>query len=258
MILQCIPDYRQAEAFAAFAEQNGLRFEYNEFFRPEVLSDRSKIDELIRLYLGIGRDTSSDTVHGAFFDITVTSSDPLIRDASDYRVKQSIEITERLGARGVVFHTNYLSDFRSRSYRDGWVSGNIRYWREQCAAHPDVCIFLENMFDESPELLKRVADGLFDVPNFGVCLDLAHAFLSEVPTDGWTEALFGSVRHIHINDNDGREDLHLPVGEGIIDWSVLRDGRLFARDPSVLIEVTGLEKLRASLAFLRQNRLLTL
>ncbi|MBO7632641.1 MAG: TIM barrel protein, partial [Lachnospiraceae bacterium] len=118
-------------------------------------------------------------------------------------------------------------------------------------AHPDVCIFLENMFDESPELLTRVADGLFDGPNFGVCLDLAHAFLSEVPTDGWTEALFGSVRHIHINDNDGREDLHLPVGSGSMDWSVLREERLFSREPSVLIEVSGRERLLASLQYLK-------
>ena len=251
MILECIPEADRAEEWAALSEQYNLRFEYNEFFRPDVLEDKARIRELIRLYRGLGRDLSEDTVHGAFFDITVSSSDPLIRNASDYRVKQSIEIAEKLGVRGVVFHTNYLSDFKSRSYRDGWAEQNIRYWAEICAAHKDVNIFLENMFDDTPELLRRVAEGLKDVPNFGVCFDIAHAFLSDVSVAEWTEALSGYVRHIHINDNDGREDLHLPVGSGSMDWSVLRDERLFSREPSVLIEVSGRERLLASLQYLK-------
>ncbi|MBO4695892.1 MAG: sugar phosphate isomerase/epimerase [Lachnospiraceae bacterium] len=253
MILECIPDSRDIETWVKLSETYGLRFEYNEFFRPAVLEDPAAIDGLIRLYKGLGRDTSDDTVHGAFFDITVASSDPLIRNASDYRVKQSIEIAERLGARGVVFHTNYLSDFRSSSYREGWAESNTRYWGDICAAHGSVCIFLENMFDESPELLGKVASNLKDVPNFGVCLDIAHAFLSDVPVADWTETLADHVRHIHINDNDGREDLHLAVGSGSIDWSVLKDERLFRKDPSVLIEVSGKDRLESSLKFLKKS-----
>ena len=252
MILECIPDSEHMKTWEKLAEQYGLRFEYNDFFRPAVMEDDAKIDELIRLYTGLGRDTSEDTVHGAFLDITVCSSDPLIRNASDFRVRQSIGITRRLGARGVVFHTNYLSDFKSLSYRDQWVEGNIRYWGNICAEYPDVNIYLENMFDESPELLSRVAQGLKDVPNFGVCLDIAHAFLSDVPVNEWLNALAPYVKHIHINDNDGKEDLHLPVGDGCIDWSVLSDRTLFRNDPSVLIEVSGEDRLTASLRFLEK------
>lgn len=253
MILECIPEYQNAEAWAELAEKYGLCFEYNEFFRPAVLEDPVQIDELIRLYLGLGRSTAQDTVHGAFFDITVSSSDPLIRNASDYRVKQSIEIAERLGARGVVFHTNYLSDFKSASYRDAWAESNSRYWSDICSAHRDVNIYLENMFDESPELLGRVADNLETVPNFGVCLDLAHAFLSDVAIPDWIRRLAKHVRHIHINDNDGREDLHRAVGSGSIDWSVLKSKELFCNDPSLLIEVSGEERLRSSLRYLKDS-----
>ena len=250
MILECIPDSQHIDRWRKLAEQYDLRFEYNDFFRPAVMEDDEKIDELLRLYTGLGRDTAGDTVHGAFLDITVCSSDPLIRNASDFRVRQSIGITRRLGARGVVFHTNYLSDFKSRSYRDQWVEGNILYWSGICREFPDVNIFLENMFDESPELLSRVAQGLKDVPNFGVCLDIAHAFLSDVPVDEWVTALAPYVKHIHINDNDGKEDLHLPVGDGNIDWSVLKDRALFCNDPSILIEVNGEDRLISSLRFL--------
>lgn len=253
MILECIPDYRNIETWAELSEKYGLCFEYNEFFNPLVLEAPARIDELIGLYRGLGRKTDNDTVHGAFFDITVSSSDPLIRNASDYRVKQSIEIAERLGARGVVFHTNYLSDFKSASYRDAWAESNSRYWSDICAAHRDVNIYLENMFDESPELLGRVADNLEGVSNFGVCLDLAHAYLSDVPVPEWVDTLSKHIRHIHINDNDGREDLHLAVGSGTIDWTILNKKELFCNDPSLLIEVSGEERLRSSLRYLKDS-----
>lgn len=253
MILECIPNYLEAEAWAELAKEKGLVFEYNEFFNPLVLEDKEKIKEILHIYKSTDRDTSMDTVHGAFFDITVSSSDPLIRNASDYRVCQSIEAAEELSARGVVFHTNYLTDFKSIPYRDNWVDSNILYWTEKCAKHPEVNIFLENMFDDTPELLKRVAEGMKDVKNFGVCLDIAHAFLSKVPVYGWIDTLAGYIRHIHINDNDGCEDLHLAVGSGKIDWSLLKYEKLFELDPSVLIEVTGAEKLEASYDYLKTS-----
>ena len=109
------------------------------------------------------------------------------------------------------------------------------------------------MFDESPELLGRVADNLETVPNFGVCLDLAHAFLSDVTIPDWIQRLSKHVRHIHINDNNGREDLHWPVGSGSIDWSVLKNAELFRNNPSMLIEVSGHERLRSSLRYLKDS-----
>ena len=59
---------------------------------------------------------------------------------------------------------------------------------------------------------------------------------------------------LHINDNDGLQDLHLAVGDGKIDWSVLENKDLIERDPSVLIEVSGKEKLENSLKTLRKMR----
>ena len=254
MILECIPEYKDAEEWAKLADKYGLCFEYNEFFNPDLLEDDEKIKEIIGIYKSLGRNMSNDTLHGAFLDITISSSDPLIRNASDYRVDQSIEISQKLGIRGTIFHTNYLTDFKSIPYRDRWVDCNILYWTEKCEKNPDINIYLENMFDDTPELLRRVAEGMKDVPNFGVCLDIAHAFLGKVTVTDWIDELKGFVKHLHINDNDGLQDLHLAVGDGKIDWSVLENKDLFELDPSVLIEVSGKEKLENSLKTLRKMR----
>ena len=70
------------------------------------------------------------------------------------------------------------------------------------------------MFDEEPELLRRLADDLSDGPRFGVCYDMAHAYLSQTPLTEWNQALLPYVRHLHINDNDKTQDTHRPVGSG--------------------------------------------
>ena len=251
MIIECIPDYRQAEEWADIAEKYGLTFEYNEFFNPDILSDAVLTEKIINIYEGLGRDTTNDTLHGAFLDITVSSRDPLIRDASDFRVRQSMDIASRLGCRGVVFHTNYLTDFKSIPYRKSWVESNTVYWDKICSEYPNVNVYLENMFDDTPELLAEVANNLKETENFGVCFDIAHAFLSNVPLDTWTGALTPNIKHIHINDNDKLQDLHLAVGSGKIDWSILKSKELFASSPSVLIEVNGADRLISSYQFLQ-------
>lgn len=251
MVVECIPDYKQIEKWAALALEYGLSFEYNDFFNPMVLENTNHLNEIIRSYERIGRDTSQDTMHGAFYDITVNSMDPLIRNASDKRVRQCMDIAERLKVRGVVFHTNYLTDFKSVPYRDGWVAGNTEYWDKICSEYRGIQVYLENMFDDTPELLRRVAENLKDINNFGVCLDLAHAFLSKVDLKQWVDELSPYVKHIHINDNDKQQDLHLLVGSGKLDWSILRSEKLFGLSPSVLIEVSGKEKLIRSIDYLK-------
>lgn len=253
MILQCIPDYRDIKTWADIAEQHELCFEYNEFFIPDTLANNTLIDVIISRYQSIGRDMSGDTLHGVFFDICVNSQDPLIKEASVYRIQQSLEIAEKMGLRGAVFHTNYISGFKSPIYREDWVKKNIEFWREICDKHKNINVYMENMFDESPELLTKVAYGMRDVSNFGVCLDLAHAQLSDTTVDEFVNSLSMYIRHIHINDNDGRADLHNAVGDGLIDWSVLNNEKLMLNDPSVLIEVSTAEKLLRSLDYLKRK-----
>ena len=61
---------------------------------------------------------------------------------------------------------------------------------------------LENMFEKDPCILKRVALYLKKYSNFGICLDWAHASLSNAYPEDWAEALGEYVKHIHINDNN--------------------------------------------------------
>lgn len=62
------------------------------------------------------------------------------------------------------------------------------------------------------------------IPDLRMTLDIGHGeLLSEENTSfGFIENLFDKIRHVHVHDNQGgtgvKDDLHLPLGDGIVDY----------------------------------------
>lgn len=106
------------------------------------------------------RDRSQDTLYGPFLDITVYSSDRLIREANDQRIRQACEICLKLGVKAMIIHTNFIPNFYVKTYRDGWVDRNEEYFRKLLEDYPSLWIYMENMFDEEPNCLVRLAQHL--------------------------------------------------------------------------------------------------
>lgn len=257
--LYLIPDPERLPESCALAREYGARFEYNDFFDPLLLDDPARRDERIARYLALDRDRREDTLHGAFRDVVVHSDDPQIRAVSERRVLQSLEIAAALGLRGAVFHTGTLPLPPGGRYGELWLSRNAAFWRRAAAAFPDLEILIENMFDPRCDLPLALAGELSDLPRFGVCLDCAHAAVfgrGEADPAGWIERLGPRIRHLHLNDHDGLDDLHAPVGSGVSDWvSIDRAVRALPGAPSVLVEVSSLEGQRASLQYMKRRHI---
>ena len=252
--LYIIPDAAHIEESMRLAEQYGAHFEYNDFYLPDVYGDAARVDALIDLYMSLPRDRSLDTLHGAFLDVTVHSADAEIRAISDKRIRQSMEIAKRLGACAVIFHTNLIANFKTKSYIDGWVSKNAAYWRALSAEYPDVKIYIENMFDSDPAPMKALMEALSDLPSVRACFDFAHASVFGNDVGEWIDTMLPYTEHLHINDNDGVADMHLPLGEGVLELSALdRSLSESGAAPSVLIEVSGAAAGERSLRYLKQN-----
>lgn len=252
--LYLVPDIQDIEHSVRLAEEYSCAFEYNDFYSPAVLDAPEKQEEIIAHYRKYRSDFSKDTMHGAFLDVTIHSSDSRIREVSMLRIRQSMEIAKELGLRGVVFHTGRLAGFRVDYYLSQWKEQNAVFFRKLSEEYPEQQIYMENMFDEAPDVLAGLAEEMKDVRNFAVCLDYAHAALTSCPGKEWVDTLAGYIRHIHINDNDLKNDLHQPLGEGQIDWKnfdhLLRG---HAVDASVLIEVSGYEAQKRSLTYMMQH-----
>lgn len=88
----------------------------------------------------------------------------------------------------------------------------------------DLCI--ENLSEDAGHMI----DAFKDLPDLNLTLDLGHAqLLSDENTSlGFIEMFPERIRHIHLHDNRGgdshEDDLHLPVGEGIIDFKTIFQG----------------------------------
>lgn len=254
--LYCIPLIQDINRYLGFAEKYNACFEYNDFFIPGLLDDGFTLNKVIKQYMSVRPGGTGDTMHGAFLDICVNSEDSKILEVSDYRVRQCMDIAVKMGLKAVIFHTNYIVNFRLGSYLDSWISRNEEYWRKILRDYKEQYIYIENMFDDAPYMLKSLAERMADEPRFGVCLDVAHACISGSPMDNWYSQMASYVKHIHINDNDGNEDLHSPVGTGIIKWDKFDSWcRGLAKEPSVLVEVRGYGHLEASIEYMQKNKI---
>ncbi len=253
--LYCIPRLNHIEQWEKIAAQYGAVFEYNDFFMPQLLDAPEQLEKVIAAYESIPRDRSEDTLHGVFFDIVIGSEDRRIAEVCEYRLRQSMSIAQRLGVKAVVFHTNYITNFNVESYKKRWVDENAKMLQKLLRDYEGLQIYIENMFDITPELLVQLAERMSSEERFGVCLDIAHANLSACPLETWVEQLGPYIKHLHVNDNFGKEDSHYAIGEGEIDWNILNHPMLLERKPSILLEVRDDESFLRSVQYLQDREL---
>lgn len=93
------------------------------------------------------------------------------------------------------------------------------------AANLGLSVCIENLSEHARDL----AEALAAVPLLNLTLDLGHAELlsPENTSFGFLEKFPERIKHIHLHDNLGGasagDDLHLPVGEGKIDFQKIFD-----------------------------------
>ncbi|MCR5273063.1 MAG: sugar phosphate isomerase/epimerase [Lachnospiraceae bacterium] len=257
-----IPDFENIEKSLILEKKYDAAFEYNDFFNPSLLEDEKALKERIAFYKSLDRDRKNDTLHGVFFDITLNSSDPAIKKISEERCISSLDIATELGVSGVIFHTNYLANFKAKYYEDSWVNLNRDFWIKMLKRYENLCIYIENMFDEEPELLVRLIEKVKssdeltekEKDRFGICFDYAHANAFGHDLSVWEDAVAPYVMHMHINDNDLNVDLHQTMGDGMIDWE--RFNRFVQKkniESSVLVEVKDLKSQSDSVEYMKEN-----
>ena len=255
--ISIIPKRENIEESLRLSKEYNASFEYNDFFLPFILDDEVKKKEIIDFYKGLDRDRSEDTMHGAFLDVTLHSMDTRIREISELRVRQSMEIAKELGIRGVVFHTNMIANFKDGFYMKRWVDTNAAFYKKILKEYPGIYIFVENIFDFDPDMLLELAREMEEEEYFGICLDYAHATISKVEAKEWFEVLKPYIKHMHINDNDLQNDLHMALGLGKIDykeWNQLL--KASGIEPSILVEVSKLEDQEESLLYMKMEGML--
>ncbi len=156
------------------------------------------------------------------------------RQAGIELVKNRIDFAARLGGDAVVMHAypptvrpdlapynDFLFDQICRSLDD----------LEPYAVERGVRIALENLIDfaateagviavnaagDNAELLARLL-ATYPPEFLSLCFDSGHAILGRDRTAAYAP-LFDRLAVLHLHDNNGLDDLHLPVYDGLVPW----------------------------------------
>lgn len=191
------------------------------------------------------------SVHGPIYDMNAGSPEPFVRDFTLRAMTAAVRATKALGAARMVIHTGF-NPLLPRNVERPWCASAAEALQEVAATAraSGVALLLENFFEGSPETMVRLADAVGDGVSF--CLDLAHVRLrSRVPFGEWLAALGPRIAEFHLNDCDGKDDLHLALGDGVCEVIPFLEAVAASRHRSapIVLEMS-LERAAKSLAFI--------
>jgi len=230
-----------------------LRWLLKNHLQPEIACQGNELDKIDLDFLrNIGSQLADEqlqvTIHAPFFDLNPGTHDLAVETITRQRFTQTLDVAESLQAKLIVFHPGY-DHWRYDRQPDLWHEQSLIFWPPLIDRAEKInCVMtLENIFEEVPDTLTRLLNQI-DSPWLGHCFDVGHwKLFSDTPLAEWFSVLSRHIRHIHLHDNRGKADEHLPIGMGSIDFHELFD-QIVTLDliPSMTLEAHILKDLERS------------
>ncbi len=181
--------------------------------------------------------------------VTTADLTPALRDASLKEVIASLEVAADLQALKAVLHPSRLGGLgiHVREMVTEYALDSLDAIVKR-AESLGVCLCLENMFPQNgylfdpPDFIE-----IFEMfPGLRLTLDTGHAHLTGADGSKNLEfiEMFGSrIGHVHISDNFGTQDNHLPVGTGTIHFPPIIEAlKRIEYDDTITFEVFSHDK----------------
>ncbi len=134
------------------------------------------------------------------------------------KVKRLIEFSPKLGIKKGTVHFWMDKRWASKeiiSEKIKMLTGLVEH-----ATKNDLVLCLENLTSRQESFKEYFQH----IPNLRMTMDIGHGQLlsKENTCFGFMEHVFEKIEHLHVHDNLGgttvKDDLHLPLGEGIVDY----------------------------------------
>lgn len=239
-----------------FALDRGMGIEIQSFTDPNVLS--SDWEGLLEKYIATlkKKHPAFVTFHAPYVDLAPLVRDPFVMEAVVRRMDWAFDIAGQLGAEGVVVHLSSPLR-RIDSNLDLWIDRQHHFWKPYAARaeKEGFQLYFENSYEPDPAFLVLLHDQV-DSPAVKICLDFGHAdTLCGGSVDEWLKAARHRIGYIHMHNNDGHNDLHSSLGDGVLDYAALlsRASDLVDRKTTAIIEVDTVTDMVASLKYLDEH-----
>lgn len=212
------------DAFKAAAQNDFDAFEITCVFpsadpqniKPEALAEAKDI---------LRQHPMEICVHAPFFEINIAAYCKSIREESIRIVESSIDVCHALNGKALIVHNgDYTYDIPGATRHNHpaleiqWTS-NIEALKRINAYANDrgITVCLENIIINHTSI-DRCYEDLLEIreavgASLKFTLDMGHSRLSEGTTEA-IQKMGNAIGHIHLSDNFGEKDDHLPLGDG--------------------------------------------
>ncbi|MFQ6068384.1 MAG: sugar phosphate isomerase/epimerase family protein [Candidatus Bathyarchaeia archaeon] len=162
------------------------------------------------------------TLHAPFANINIAAPMEDMRNFILKRLEKSMAFAQQLECRLMVFHPGFRTGISGFYPGMDWKT-NIKSVQNLLALSRknEVRIAIENCPEPYGFLMKNAEQfsRFFNELNedIGLVLDVGHSNING-QTHALIKAFSKKIIHIHAHDNDGKNDLHLGVGYGTVNW----------------------------------------
>ncbi|MDY6965457.1 MAG: sugar phosphate isomerase/epimerase family protein [Halobacteriota archaeon] len=204
------------------------------------------------------------SVHSTYVELNIAHLNPGLQEESVRQVKECIKFAGDIGAERVITHAgsipliprsvskNTIRRFGIKDVRKMFLDISRTRLSElrEYADERGVLLCVENMhFDH--ELCNSSKEDLCILEDNFAVFDMGHANIVEDPLK-FAEKILHRIRYVHVHDNNGKEDEHLPLGEGNIDYEAIIDligDNYYSYEP----RITEINSVKETIATLRRS-----
>jgi len=195
------------------------------------------------------------SIHAPFMDVNIASPQDQSRLNSIAQIKSSIDLANEINAEAVVVHPGLISFLANKYFKKEvyeFANESIKEIGDY-AKDLGVMATIENMPNFESMIYQNIADlnQLLVENEMHMTLDIGHANHVGYAPD---EMIFDSIKHIHVHDNLGDDDSHLPLGEGSIDLKyIINTLESKNYDGIYMLEVNDYDSIKKSYEYMKKN-----
>ena len=195
------------------------------------------------------------SIHAPFMDVNIASPQDQSRLNSIAQIKSSIDLANEINAEAVVVHPGLISFLANKYFKKEVYEFANQSIKEigDYAKNLGVVATIENMPNFESMIYQNIVDlnQLLVENEMHMTLDIGHAnHVGYAPED----MIFDSIKHVHVHDNLGDDDSHLPLGEGSIDLKyIINTLESKNYDGIYILEVNDYDSIKKSYEYMKKN-----
>ncbi len=208
-------------------------FDFVDLFLEEDRAVPGKVD-VPELKALLGTHGLGVVGHTAWY-LPIGSPFKRIREACISLAEGYFDIFRRLDVSHVTIHANWPGSLFSDKEGVGFQADTLNGLAEK-AGECGIGLMYEHLNTQRDSRMN-ISSVLKKVKGLGFHLDTGHAHMHGREPADMVKRFHKRLMHVHMNDNDGTEDQHLPIGYGTIDWEGLVKELKKRYDRTITLEI---------------------